>query len=191
MAITFDKSQNTIEISIDVSSVTIQGLIDAIRDWEDSAEGIVVKSIANAYGKQDIGGGAKVGITLELINNWRVHFADRAAWTNCYVRGGNIVAINSYNNDPIKSANYVNTIIAQSSSPTLIESSSTWTEGEKNTVLTNTNTVKQVGLGRWKVDVDTKQMVCYDDGGNEIVRFNLFNRFGDPAVDDIFERVPV
>ena len=142
MAITFDKSLNTIEISIDVTSITIQELIDAIRDWEDGTDGITVRSVANAYGKQDIGGGAKVGITLELINNWRIHFAERSSWTNCYIYGGNLVAVNTYANDPIKSSAYTNTILAQSSSPTLVYSEGgggVWTTEEKNIVLSGTS----------------------------------------------------
>ena len=227
MAITFDKTLNVIGVGGTI--VTIQELIDAIRDWEDGVEGIAVRSVANAYGKQSLGTTEKVGITLELINNWRVQFEEKSVWTNCYIKGGNLVAVNDYDNDPIKPSAYVNTIVAQSSSPTLVYSEGgggVWTEEEKTlvlsgtstlltntgsllistsalldhtdsiltdtaSILTGTSTIGQVNLNRWKIGVESKQLVYYGTTGNEIVRFNLFDRFGESAVDDVFERVPV
>lgn len=120
MAITFDKINKLIVITTD-TEVTIQDLIDNIRDYED--ENLEIASIANAYGKQDLGGGAKVGITLELINNWRIKFEDRDPpdYIVCIIKGGNLVAINDYDNNPICSSAYTQIILAQSTSPTLIE----------------------------------------------------------------------
>jgi hypothetical protein len=120
MAITFDKANRLIIIEAPATEVTIQDLINAIRDYEDELVNLEISRIADAYGKQDLGGGAYVGITLVLINNWRIKFEDRASWTNCFVRGGNLVAVNDYNNDPIATATNVNVIIAQSSSPTIV-----------------------------------------------------------------------
>jgi hypothetical protein len=121
MAIVFDKVNKLIIIEAPATEITIQDLINAIRDFEDDIQNMEISTIANAYGKQDLGGGIKVGITLELINNWRIKFQDRAGpdYIKCVVKGGNLVAINQYNNNPICPSAYVTLEIAQSVSPTI------------------------------------------------------------------------
>jgi len=189
MAITFDKSLNVIEVT--ATTVTIQELINAIRDWEDSAEGITVKSVANAFGKQGLTETTAVGITLELINNWRIQFGAQSEWTTCYIEGGNLVATNDYGNDPIKPSPFVNTIIAQSISASLIAGSgSVWSESEKNALISTMNTIEQVNVGRWLIE--NNQLIMYGaDNETEVARYNLYDREGEPAMDDVFERVRV
>ncbi len=111
-----------IEDPVDGTFVTCQELINAIRDYEDELSFMDYAHIANAFGKQSLGGGSQVGITLELINNWRIQFESPGSppTITVYVRGGNLVATNNYNNNPIKPSDYVTVIIAQSSSPTII-----------------------------------------------------------------------
>src|SRR3990172_5524973 len=111
-----------VENPVEGTEVTCQELINAIRDYEDELSFMDYGHIANAYGKQPLGGGSFVGITLELINNWRIQFESPGAppTITVYVRGGNLVATNDYANNPIKASDYVTVIIAQSSSPTII-----------------------------------------------------------------------
>lgn len=125
MAIAFDKSSKLIVVEAPDTDVTIQELIDEIRDWQDELVNMETDNICNASGKEDLAAGVKVGITLELINDWRLAFEDRGGptWTNCIVAGGNLVATNSFGNDPIYPATYINTVIAQSSSATLLSAS--------------------------------------------------------------------
>jgi hypothetical protein len=50
--------------------------------------------------------------------------------------------------------------------------------------------VRQVETGRWRVVAN--QMIFYgDDGLTPILTFNLKNEAGIPAMDEVFERVPV
>ena len=122
--LTFFKFLRVIQVDAPVegTSVTIQELVNAIRDYEDELSFLDYGHIANATGKQSLGGGAQVGITLELINDWRIQFETPGAppTITVYVRGGNLVATNSYSNNPIKPSDYITAIIAQSSSPTII-----------------------------------------------------------------------
>jgi len=122
--LTFFKYDRVIQVDnpVEGTFVTIQELINAIRDYEDEIDFLDYGHIANASGKQDLGGGSQVGITLELINDWRIQFESPGAppTITVYVRGGNLVATNSYSNNPIKPSDYVTVIIAQSSSPTII-----------------------------------------------------------------------
>ena len=98
MAITFDKVNRLLVVGISASSATIQELINAIRDYEEQPPNMEIASIATAAGKDDLGGGLLVGITLKLLN-WKLKFADRGGPTYilCDVSGGNLVAVDANN----------------------------------------------------------------------------------------------
>ena len=135
MALVFDKSLKIITVEKPQRELTIQDLHDEIRLFEEKNQNLEVAQIVNASGKQDLGGGIQVGITLELINDWRLAFEARTdqevedegfppvtegGSVLCFVRGGNLVATNIYNNNPIFSTQNTQVTIAQSSSATII-----------------------------------------------------------------------
>ena len=120
--LTFLKYLRVIQIDSPQTSVTIQDLVNQIREYEDDLDNLDYGQICNAFGKQSLGGGSYVGITLELINDWRIQFEARAGpdtvlWS---VTGGNLVATNTYSNNPIKPSAFTQVVISQSSSPTII-----------------------------------------------------------------------
>lgn len=121
--LTFFKYQRLIQVDSPQTSVTIQDLLNQIRLYEEQLINLDYGHIANAYGKQSLGGGAYVGITLELINDWRISFEARPGPTTiaCYVTGGNLVAINQYANNPIYPTAFTQVNIAQSTSPSIIQ----------------------------------------------------------------------
>jgi len=132
MAITFDKLNRLIIVAAPQTTITIQELVDAIRPFEaqtgSSAPGnkfniggIDFGQIGQASGKQDLGGGVLVGITLELLNDWRVKFEDRAgpSTVQCRITGGNLVATNSYSNNPVAPSLFVFVTLTSSSSATI------------------------------------------------------------------------
>jgi len=125
MTIEFDKINQLIIIKKPDVEIVCQDLINAIRDYEDDLLSFDVAKIANANGKDDLGGGVLVGITLTLLN-WRLQFEARTeleGWTICKVSGGNLVAVDE-NGDgmyQIAPSAYVNVILANSSSATLQE----------------------------------------------------------------------
>lgn len=125
MTIEFDKINQLIIIKKPDVEIVCQDLINAIRDYEDDLLSFDVAKIANANGKDDLGGGVLVGITLTLLN-WRLQFEARTeleGWTICKVSGGNLVAVdeNGDSISPIAPSAYVNVILANSSSATLQE----------------------------------------------------------------------
>lgn len=126
MAIVFDENLKVITVESPAVTLTIQTLYDEIRLFEEKMPFLFVAQIAKGSGKQDIGGGAKVGITLELIDDWRLSFEARAGPDTilCTVSGGNLVATNQYSNNPIKPTAFTQVTIAQSSSPTIIQAAS-------------------------------------------------------------------
>lgn len=121
--LTFFKYQKLIQVDSPETSVTIQDLLNQIRSYEEQLINLDYGTIANAYGKQSLGGGSYIGITLELINDWRISFEARAgpSTTLCTISGGNLVAINQYGNNPIYPTAFTQVVIAQSSSPTIIQ----------------------------------------------------------------------
>ena len=144
---TFDQVNRLIIIPDTETEISVQGLINGIRDWEDDFDALDEPQVANAYGKQDLGGGVKVGITLELINNWRIKFADRPSpnYILCKVYGGNLVAVNDYGNNPICPSAYTQVVIAQSTSSSIVGVSGL--TSVENTQLMKTLTVaKFLGL---------------------------------------------
>jgi hypothetical protein len=126
MIITFDKINRLIIIQKPDTEVSCQELINAIRDFEDELENLDIPKIANAAGKDNLGGGVLVGITITLLN-WKVAFEARTeleGWTICSISGGNLVAVdgNGTPMSPISPSAYVNITLANSSSATLQES---------------------------------------------------------------------
>lgn len=121
--LTFFKTEKVIQVDSPQTSVTCQDLINQIRLYEENLNNLDYPLIANAYGKQALGGGSYIGITLELVNDWRIAFEARSGpdTTACTVSGGNLVAINQYGNNPLKATAFTQVNIAQSSSPTIIQ----------------------------------------------------------------------
>lgn len=124
MALVFDFYNSIIEVPAPQTSVDVQTLINEVRDTEDElTPGLAYGKIAEAFGKQNLGGGVLVGITLVLLDNWKLRFAPRPGpdTVACIVTGGNLVA---QSGNPIAPSAYTSVTIAQSSSPTIATPSS-------------------------------------------------------------------
>ena len=117
--LTFDFYNSIIEVPSPDTSVDLQYLINQIRDTEDELNPAMSYSkIADAFGKQSLGGGTFVGLTVQLLNNWKLRFQARNGPDTiaCIVTGGNLVAESG---NPISPSAYTQITIAQSSSPTI------------------------------------------------------------------------
>lgn len=127
--LTFFPDQKIIEVDSPATLVSVQELVNAIAVkmaellWMDDAR------IARWTGKDELQlAGEYTGITLTLLNGWRLKFADRAGpdWVQCFVVGGNILSRLSATatdpigekQNPIAPAAYVMVVIAQAASPT-------------------------------------------------------------------------
>ena len=121
--LTFFKYERVVQVDSPQTSAAVQDLINQIRAYEEQLINLDYGHIANAYGKQALGGGAFIGITLELINDWRLAFEARAGpdTVSCFVSGGNIVAVNQYANNPIKPTAFTQVNVQQSTSPSIIQ----------------------------------------------------------------------
>jgi len=116
MAYVFDFQNTLIEITSPQTEVVIQDLIDEIRTVESSEQGIAYPKIANASGKESLGSGVNVGITVELQNGWQLHF-----WSGSYtatIKDGNLVGGPA--GDPIAYTAGVQVVLIQSAAATIV-----------------------------------------------------------------------
>ena len=121
MAIVFEKVNKIILIEAPQVILTIQELINAIREWEAFQVNMDMTQVAMAAGKDDLGSGLAVGITLELLNNWQLKFADRGGpdYTQCVIKDGNLVG--GIAGNPIKSSAFTQVKLIQSAAGTISE----------------------------------------------------------------------
>lgn len=125
MALTFDPINRLIVIPIAYGTeLTCQNLLNEVRDWEDSEEGMAHPQIIEGSGKEVLGVGVAVGITLKLLN-WKVQFEARppSTWVLCNISGGNLVAVNDVGDpmSPVEPSAYVTVTLTASSSATIQE----------------------------------------------------------------------
>jgi len=116
MAYVFDFQNTLIEITSPQTDVDIQELINEIRTVEASVQGIAYPRIANAAGKESLGAGVEVGITVELLNSWQLHF-----WAGSYtatIAGGNLVG--GLAGDPVAYTAGVQVVLIQSAASTIV-----------------------------------------------------------------------
>lgn len=73
MAIALDRVLKLVNVTA-VSDVTIQDLYNAITDFQDEPGNLDLDRIARATGKQSLRIGRTVGITLEMLDGWRITF---------------------------------------------------------------------------------------------------------------------
>lgn len=203
MAITFDKINRIIEVEAPDTTVTIQQLINAIRDWEDELGNFETNKVADASGKDDLGGGTLVGITLKFLN-WKLKFEAKGSPTTCYVGGGNLVAVDGSGNSmfPIAPSTNVTVQLTQASSATLAQIADIQTlvdrigvptstiAGDLDAVDARVEIVRQTQEGRWRIQ--NNQLIVYDvDDETPLRTFDLFDENGQPTSTNVYERRPV
>lgn len=125
--LTFFKLAKIIEVDTPQTNVTVQDLVNQIRDYEDNLLcGMDILQLANATGKDCLGGCPTVqtGITLTLLNDWRVRFENQCGPCTIQVdvTGGNLVAINAFCNNPIAPSTFTQVTIQSSVSASIIGS---------------------------------------------------------------------
>ena len=76
LSIDWELSPRIIIVDLPDTEITAQDLVDQLRDAEDDVQNTNYEQIVKASGKEDLGGGTLVGITVEL-QNAKVGFKDR------------------------------------------------------------------------------------------------------------------
>lgn len=120
MGYLFNYYEQIIEITFPQDVVLIQDLLNAIRAAEFHNTGMAYPKIADASGKETLGGNVSTGITVFLYPNWQLRF-----WAGNYtaqITGGNLVG--GINGNPIAYVAGVQVIMVQSASSTIVASGS-------------------------------------------------------------------
>jgi hypothetical protein len=96
-----DQHGGMIEVDLPFTEATVQEIGNAARAYEALNTSADNRPLISAGGKESLGLGNVAGITMTLLNGWRLQFAARAgpALTTCNVIGGNVVRA-----DPIEGA---------------------------------------------------------------------------------------
>uniref|UniRef100_A0A6M3L8Y7 Uncharacterized protein n=1 Tax=viral metagenome TaxID=1070528 RepID=A0A6M3L8Y7_9ZZZZ len=148
MAVTLNQTTQLITVSDDI--VSIQNLLNTIRDWENKQENMDCPQVAEAAGKQVLSETSSVGVTLTLLN-WKVSFGDRPSPVVCSITDGNLVAVDETGTpmSPIEASTNVTVMVAQSSSATMIQSAEI--DSIKETVEANPAVLAGThGSGSWE-----------------------------------------
>ena len=82
ITVRWDLSPRLIIIDASSSEITMQDLIDTLRTLEALPSGIDEPYLMNSSGKENLGGGTTVGLTVEL-QNAQIYFSERS-WTKAY-----------------------------------------------------------------------------------------------------------
>lgn len=114
---TFNFETSIIEIDNGVVDVFCTNLYDAIKLAQASEEGILYERIGKGSGRDELGPGVQVGITVELLGSWQIKFPDGNYVAR--IGGGNLVG--GADGDPIAYSAGVQTLLIQSAASTIIE----------------------------------------------------------------------
>lgn len=100
VVIDWNQSPRIITVQAPSTAISMQDLIDTLRFKEASTEAMDNPPIVDASGKENLGGGTKVGLTIKLLNA-KVAFEARFGpdWVLCSLDGGNLVAVDAVGAD--------------------------------------------------------------------------------------------
>ena len=205
MAITLDYTTKIILITTPTTDVTIQELVNAIRDSEDELEHLSYAKVIDAVGKADLGGSVTTAITLTLSSLWQIQF-----WcgvTLGMIKDGNIVG--GVGDEPIKATGCADTILILNQvggTIAVVGSGVTpqdkidiiegvWDEATSGHIIAGTtgealNDIFSENFGKWILNPSANTMTLYKTDGITILKkFNLGTTTAD--VENYISRTPV
>lgn len=179
MALSFDHTFQTIAITSPQDTLACQDLIDAIREEEASERGILYDPIATASGKEDLGNGVYVGMTVNLLSPWQVKF-----WEGNYIAkiaGGNLVG--GILGDPVAYSAGVQVLLIQSAASTVVVTSDGLnsaqaalleTAASQSTAAANDSSkARKMQTNKAIVSGDGQIVSIYDDGMTLLHSFDI------------------
>ena len=185
-----------VEITSPTVTVTVQELVNTIRDWEDELCNMSYPKVIDAVGKADLSGGVTTGITMTLSSLWQIQFWNGV--TRGTLKDGNVVG--GVGGVPVKNTGGNDTIMQLGAVATTIGDTTSFAlETTSQEIKTKTDTIDWADIeaivdeigGKW--EIVGNQMIFYkEDNITEVMRFNLFDASGNPAMTDVLkrERVP-
>jgi len=124
ISVLWSVSPRIIEVAAPSTEVTVQDLVDTLRTLESELGALDDDYLIDAAGKEELGGGVYVAVTLQL-QNAQVRFQARPgpSWVACKISGGNLVGVDLLGDpmDPIAPSAYVTVTYAQAVSAALLD----------------------------------------------------------------------
>jgi len=179
-----DFTNQIMELQSAYTSIALQEVYDTAHDAMAEIQNMDNARIASASGQEDLGGGLATGLTVRMLNGWRVKAADRGGpgFVRVSIDGGNLVtsAANGPDpNDPLAPADYVTYSLSKAASST-------------ETTQAKINDLFSIHTGRWKIDSKQKTLTNYaSDNVTPIVTFQLKDKDGNLTDTSPFERMPI
>lgn len=143
----FNFDTQIMELQVAYVTITLQEIYDSAHDASANLNHMDSKIIARASGQNDLGGGLKTGLTVELVNGWRLKAADRGGlpFVRVAITGGNFITAEANGpdpTDPLAPANYVTYSLSKAVSATITADVAEWSQAEKDVVLVATPAIK-------------------------------------------------
>lgn len=138
MAIQLNPLTKVVEITSPTTTVTVQELVNAIRDWEDELANLSYAKVIDAVGKADLGGGVSTSITLTLSSTWQIQF-----WSGvgiAIIKDGTTVG--GVGGNPVMATGGADTVIVNNT-----------VGGTVGTISGTVPTVEQIADGVWDEDL--------------------------------------
>ena len=122
LTINWEVSPRIITVASPSTEATVQDIYDTCMSLEAESNAMEDPHIINAAGKESLGGGTSVGLTVTLLDA-KLAFEARPgpSFIQCAVGGGNLVAVDTFNvpTSPIEPTSYTQVLLTSSSSATL------------------------------------------------------------------------
>ena len=119
ITIDITSSPRIIEVASPSQALTLQDLGDTLRAWEDDPLYMEQPKIVDGFGKDDLGGGLEVRMTIVLLDAI-VTFEARGGpgYDQCTIDGGNLTALdlNGLPVDPVTTNQFTQIVRTTSSS---------------------------------------------------------------------------
>ena len=129
ISVDHESSPRIVTILSPTTSVTIQEIVDALREWENSIENLEFLHLMNAEGKLALRAGKTQEITLILYNT-KIAFEARGgpSFVECEINAGSLVAFDDVGAaiSPIETTAYVQVNYAEAVSGAAVTAEQMW-----------------------------------------------------------------
>lgn len=183
LSIDWSVSPRIITVDSPSIEVTMQDLLDTLRNMESASDAMDEKPIVDAAGKEPLGGGVSVGLTISLLNA-KLAFEARPGptYVQCSASGGNLVAFDDVgsNISAIEPTAFTQVLLTASSSATSTNSADLEHGSYNNGVTVDiisgvAGTSHPIGTGRQPVNnITDAKSIAVSRGFNRLyIRGNL------------------
>lgn len=161
ITIDWNLSPRIITVNDTLTEVTCQDLYDTCRFLEATSAAMDDKTIITGAGKEELGGGTSVGLTITLLDALLAFEARTGpSYTQCNVSGGNLVAVDgvgAYFTTPIHPTAFTQVVVTASSSATQVQQDALLYASYQNAVWVDSVSGDDLGLGNREQPVKTIQ----------------------------------